>query len=347
MRYRITANLVWDVECFSGKKEAFAIAEKQLKELLAASPFGAAVKGHVSLNHLKEKLTDLRLAEFSPDDVLPFITKKDSRREYKVGDKVYQVRMNSHRYHCFAQSRECAACKIVGTRMILERHTTASQPHFNLYAEENDKLIMMTKDHILPVTKGGEDRMENYQVLCCICNGLKGSAKLDLDGIRELRKIYNEMQVIGATSKKIHEAIHEARLRLGGVDPKLNIEERRVLLAKKKSEEPALITNSPINIYKTEEGEYRGKSNFETIGVKYEKIAELEAGFEFVPVRNNKRQVVVKWQDKDVSIYHGLLDYKIREMSPEKKAILEEAGWKFGDAKDFLGEDNGAKVAID
>jgi len=312
-RFRVSANLVWDVECFSGPKEAREMAQKQLDELLAASPFGSLVKGHIGLNRLKDKLSDLRLGEFKPEEVLPFITIKKSEREYRVGNRVYTVRMNSHRYHCFARDPKCAACGIVGTKMMLERHTTDTQPHFNFYAEENSHLVLMTKDHIIPVTKGGEDRMENYQTLCSVCNGLKGSARIDLAAILELRQIFNQMKAAGATSKVIHVAVQEARLRLGGVDPKLNVEERRMLLAKKKGEEAILFTNSPINIYLTPEGQYRGKSNFETIGVEYTKVGELGAGTKVKPAGHAKRHVLIKWEEKNVAIYHGLLDYNIGE----------------------------------
>lgn len=43
--------------------------------------------------------------------------------------------------------------------------------HFNLYGINNSGYeVMMTKDHIIPKARGGEDRMDNYQPMCQHCN---------------------------------------------------------------------------------------------------------------------------------------------------------------------------------
>ena len=33
----------------------------------------------------------------------------------------------------------------------------------------------MTKDHILPKSKGGKDEIDNYQTMCIRCNKAKGN----------------------------------------------------------------------------------------------------------------------------------------------------------------------------
>jgi 5-methylcytosine-specific restriction endonuclease McrA len=74
--------------------------------------------------------------------------------------------------------------------MILELNPGDDVPHFNLYGEEHGRLVLMTKDHILARSKGGEDILENYQTMCCVCNNLKGNYDLNLDQVLELRQLY-------------------------------------------------------------------------------------------------------------------------------------------------------------
>lgn len=105
----------------------------------------------------------------------------------------------SHRYHLFAQNAACVVCGIEGLYFAKERsakqikvslpggrqeiqHKSLNgerqQWHLNLYAlreleDGSYKEILMTKDHILPVAKGGKDEMTNYQTMCQPCNGYK------------------------------------------------------------------------------------------------------------------------------------------------------------------------------
>jgi 5-methylcytosine-specific restriction endonuclease McrA len=46
--------------------------------------------------------------------------------------------------------------------------------HFNLYAEEDGKFRLMTKDHIIPKSKGGANHLDNLQTMCDRCNHRKG-----------------------------------------------------------------------------------------------------------------------------------------------------------------------------
>ena len=48
--------------------------------------------------------------------------------------------------------------------------------HLNLYAvDDNGDEILMTKDRILPRSKGGIDDISNYQTMCKLCNEAKGN----------------------------------------------------------------------------------------------------------------------------------------------------------------------------
>jgi 5-methylcytosine-specific restriction endonuclease McrA len=46
--------------------------------------------------------------------------------------------------------------------------------HLNLYAvTETGERVLMTKDHIVPRSRGGANQHENYQTMCIICNQQK------------------------------------------------------------------------------------------------------------------------------------------------------------------------------
>jgi 5-methylcytosine-specific restriction endonuclease McrA len=98
------------------------------------------------------------------------------RKENKVdfdGDLIY---MDSHRYWLFKHKGiECTCCGIKGEYFAKERAGNVQSYHFNLYGKRNDGTeVMLTKDHIIPKSKGGKDDLNNYNTLCYDCNQEKG-----------------------------------------------------------------------------------------------------------------------------------------------------------------------------
>lgn len=87
------------------------------------------------------------------------------------------VKGNSQRYQTFfTNGINCACCGIEGKYFAKERNPNVKRFHLNLYAIDQDgNEIMMTKDHIIPVSKGGKDMLENYQTMCMKCNVAKGN----------------------------------------------------------------------------------------------------------------------------------------------------------------------------
>lgn len=92
------------------------------------------------------------------------------------------IKMDSQRYFLFKRDGcVCVTCGLEGTFFRKERdanfnHKQGNQTieprfHFNLYGiNEAGEEIMITKDHIIPKSKGGPDIMSNYQVMCYTCN---------------------------------------------------------------------------------------------------------------------------------------------------------------------------------
>lgn len=92
-----------------------------------------------------------------------------------------KIKANSQRYQTFfTKGCQCVRCGMVAHYFVLERDAkNSNQPnryHFNLYGIDQDgNEILFTKDHIIPRSRGGKNRVENYQTMCCICNVAKGS----------------------------------------------------------------------------------------------------------------------------------------------------------------------------
>lgn len=87
------------------------------------------------------------------------------------------MKMESQRYRLFKRDgTHCVICKNQGSFFRKEKHNVKDKTyHFNLYGIIDGKETLFTKDHILPVSKGGKDIMSNYQVMCVICNRDKGN----------------------------------------------------------------------------------------------------------------------------------------------------------------------------
>ncbi len=89
----------------------------------------------------------------------------------------HDVKMWSQRYYTFKNNGiVCVGCGLKGEHFRLERHALGGREsfHFNLYANNgNGNEILMTKDHIVPKSKGGKNHITNLQTMCTNCNNRK------------------------------------------------------------------------------------------------------------------------------------------------------------------------------
>jgi len=89
-----------------------------------------------------------------------------------------EIKMSSQRLYVFKEKGcDCVTCGIKGAFFAKEKHSEYDRNyHFNLYAlDEDGNEVLMTKDHIIPRSKGGLDVIENYQPMCTRCNEKKGN----------------------------------------------------------------------------------------------------------------------------------------------------------------------------
>jgi hypothetical protein len=312
-KYKVRAILTWEIDSDSqSSKEIVELARKQLEQMIQGKMDG--LKSFVSLDKKTAKFHKEVLGEFDPDEVFKYLLPTNEKREYKVGDQSYFVKMNSHRYFVFLASRKCAACHLEGTKMLLEKHPNDKQPHFNLYAvDDNGQLVLMTKDHIQARSAGGEDRHSNYQCMCSVCNNLKGDARLSLESIRQLRKVYDENKDI-LPKKKLASLIHSTRsamIDIGGTP--IGKKKRAKFRAKMKKESGAVFAKSDINILKRPDGTYYGMSVYDSrIAPEGEEhIGSVRKG-SFLKIINtvgNNGELLVEFGETSFTLFHGLTDY--------------------------------------
>ena len=90
------------------------------------------------------------------------------------GDK---IKGNSQRFQTFfTKGLKCACCGIEGKYFGKKKDFNAARYHLNLYAlDESGNEVLMTKDHIVPRSKGGASELYNYQTMCVKCNIAKGN----------------------------------------------------------------------------------------------------------------------------------------------------------------------------
>lgn len=211
MRYKVISKLIWEFESNDSKEDCLNQIKKQLSEIVDLTPDDKEYQHfnvYMDLIPIKNKNTLQHIKEYDLEYIFSKITKDDKKIPFKIGDTTYRVKMNSDRYLLFQKNSKCVVCNLDGTKMILDLDVNNSS-HFNLYGEENGQLILMTKDHILPKSKGGKDKLSNYQTMCSICNNLKSNFDLYLDQILELRKIYQNNDNL--SKKELSEIINIKR----------------------------------------------------------------------------------------------------------------------------------------
>jgi len=124
------------------------------------------------------------LKVYPVDTILPLVVKKDKANNYRsvrVELDGFKVVIDSTRLRLFKKSLKCVECGLEGSIFLLQRGKGEKKqhepPHLNLYGKDlTGNLVLMTKDHIIPKSKGGHGCLSNLQTMCTICNCKKGDS---------------------------------------------------------------------------------------------------------------------------------------------------------------------------
>lgn len=170
-----------------------------------------------------------RLTKFNIQEMLPLIQDENIHHivfnDPVIGD--IQIKVTGMRLRTFGlYGVSCVRCGMVGTYFALESQKKAMKQwtsndgwHLNLYgADAKGRQIMMTSDHIHPVSKGGSDSLLNRQPMCDSCNSKKGDDDVDASEARLLlfreanRAIYTVIAncEFGVTPTKLLDAARRA-----------------------------------------------------------------------------------------------------------------------------------------
>ena len=115
----------------------------------------------------------------------------------KIGDKfLFRVGTISYYIRCtatmkvVAKNPVCAICGTKATHAILCENE--GKYYISFYTERNGQLVLFTKDHIVPYSKGGSNNINNLQCCCEVCNRAKGNLTDSNEEAQEIVRLKKE-----------------------------------------------------------------------------------------------------------------------------------------------------------
>lgn len=96
-------------------------------------------------------------------------------------------------------SCECKKCREIPSYFALGKDINGYF-HLDLYSKKNNIPYMYTIDHVYPKSKGGQDEIGNFQLLCKICNedksdNVDGEIKIDESLLNYIPKKLNSLNI--------------------------------------------------------------------------------------------------------------------------------------------------------
>lgn len=176
---KIVKNLVWYEHAIDRAREQTTLL-KFRKNALYPDTYGKTLKKY----SLEEVLVHVEMLPEHTREIGRYGNRNKKHIEFD-GDP---IKVSSDRLTLFnGKGVSCVTCGIEGSYFRKTVNGDGKTFHFNLYAiNEKGEEILMTKDHIVPKSKGGKDAFSNYQPMCTVCNQEKGS-KLESENKQSLK----------------------------------------------------------------------------------------------------------------------------------------------------------------
>ena len=104
------------------------------------------------------------MTSYSISEYLNAAKKTGSKKRIRINGKVAGPKTQTIKL-IIRDGVTCVCCGIKGTQF----SNKLNMPGYHLIAGDT----FITKDHIIPRAKGGTNTMDNYQLMCFICNQAK------------------------------------------------------------------------------------------------------------------------------------------------------------------------------
>lgn len=118
---------------------------------------------------------EVKKTSYTIGEICEYITSDES---YVILDGI-SIKVEGLRLKTLCKEHTCNNCLREGTHFKLCNNNFKNpQWHLCLWSDDH---IQMTKDHIIPSSKGGANYIDNMQCLCTICNGSKKDDLTDND----------------------------------------------------------------------------------------------------------------------------------------------------------------------
>lgn len=118
-----------------------------------------------------------RIKEYSIEEIRNIIDADPAADHFLEPELLGERKIKTRRAKVFLEKGfDCVetGCDVKGLYFAIDLDTGGGL-HLDLYGVDEGEDMILTIDHIHPKSKGGKNRIENYQTMCLVCNMVKSN----------------------------------------------------------------------------------------------------------------------------------------------------------------------------